>query len=77
VKPSDAQFHGFVLPHLTRGHHGPVPGFPLGKIFNYILKVLFLGGQWNALSIERNPASCAEIHPTSVCRTTQFGMQTE
>ncbi|MEA3090934.1 MAG: hypothetical protein QOJ04_2276, partial [Caballeronia sp.] len=35
VQLSDAQFDEFVLPHLTRGHRGPMPKLPLRKIFNY------------------------------------------
>jgi hypothetical protein len=38
VQLSEAQFDEFVLPHLTRGHRGPMPKLPLRKIFNYILK---------------------------------------
>ena len=43
VELSDAQFDEFVLPHLTRGHRGPMPKLPLRKIFNYILMMLYLG----------------------------------
>ena len=39
----DAQFDEFVLPHLTRGHRGPMPKLPLRKIFNYNLKMLYRG----------------------------------
>jgi hypothetical protein len=46
-----------------RGHRGSVPGLALRKIFNYILKVLFLGRQWKALPIDKNPAGLSEIHP--------------
>ena len=51
VELNDAQFDEFVLPHLTRGRRGPVPKLPVRKIFNYILKVLYLGCQWKALPI--------------------------
>ena len=68
VQLSDAQFDEFVLPHLTRGHRGPMPKLPLRKIFNYILKMLYLGCQWKALPIDKDPAGRPEIHPTSVYR---------
>ena len=68
VQLSDAQFDEFVLPHLTRGHRGPMPKLPLRKIFNYILKLLYLGCQWKALPIDKDPAGRPEIHPTSVYR---------
>src|SRR5260370_219493 len=90
VQLSDAQFDEFVLPHLTRGHRGPMPKLPLRKIFNYILKMLYLGCQWKALPIDKDPAGRPEIHPTSVlphfpaldsgwlpgCHTARFGVQT-
>ncbi|HLX03835.1 MAG TPA: hypothetical protein VKS80_17140 [Trinickia sp.] len=46
---NDALFDEFVLPHLTRGRRGPVPRLPLYKIFNYILKMLYLGCQVESL----------------------------
>src|ERR1700694_4754176 len=68
VQLSDAQFDEFVLPHLTRGHRGPMPKLPLRKIFNYILKLLYLGCQWKTLPIDKDQAGRPEIHPTSVYR---------
>ena len=68
VQLSDAQFDEFVLPHLTRGLRGPMPKLPLRKIFNYILKLLYLGCQWKTLPIDKDPAGRPEIHPTSVYR---------
>jgi len=68
VKLSDAQFEEFVLPHLTHGCRGPSPKLPLRKIFNYILKVLYLGCQWKELPIEKDQVGCPEIHHTSVYR---------
>jgi transposase len=45
-----------------------MPKLPLRKIFNYILKMLYLGCQWKALPIDKDPAGRPEIHPTSVYR---------
>ncbi len=37
------QFEEFVLPHLHIGSRGPQPKLALHVIFNYILKLLYLG----------------------------------
>ena len=36
----------FILPHLTVGRRGPAPKLSLHALFNYILKLLYLGCQW-------------------------------
>ena len=38
-----AEFEQFVLPHLSVGSRGPAPKLSLYKIFNYVLKILYLG----------------------------------
>jgi hypothetical protein len=45
------QFEEFVLPHLPKGSRGPQPKLSLQAIFNYILKLLYLGCQWKELPI--------------------------
>jgi transposase len=62
------QFEQFVLPHLRRGRRGPPPTLPLHKIFNYILRVLYMGCQWKMLPIERNAKGRREIHYTRIYR---------
>jgi transposase len=47
-------FEQFVLPHLSVGSRGPAPKLSLYKIFNYILRLLYMGCQWKELPIERN-----------------------
>jgi hypothetical protein len=37
------QFQEFVLPHLKMGTRGPQPKLDLHVIFNYILKLLYIG----------------------------------
>ena len=39
------QFEQFVLPHLSVGSRGPAPKLSLFKIFNYILRQLYMGCQ--------------------------------
>ncbi len=62
------QFEEFVLPHLHNGSRGPQPKLPLHAIFNYILKLLYLGCQWKELPIEKNKAGRPEIHYTRIYR---------
>ena len=63
-----AQFNEFVLPYLKMGSRGPQPKLDLYKIFNYILKLLYLGCQWKELPIEKDADGLPEIHYTSIYR---------
>src|SRR5215469_12208822 len=69
TKLSEAQFEQFVLPHLSLGRRGPPPTLPLQKMFNYVLKALYMGCQWKMLPIESNAEGQPEIHYTRVYRT--------
>jgi transposase len=60
------QFKEFVLPHLHIGSRGPQPKLALHAIFNYILKLLYLGCQWKELPIEKNKKGKQEIHYTRI-----------
>jgi len=62
------RFREFVLPHLTIGSRGPAPKLSLHTLFNYILKLLYLGCQWKELPIEKDDKGCEEIHYTGVWR---------
>jgi transposase len=62
------QFKEFVLPHLPKGSRGPQPKLSLHEIFNYILKLLYLGCQWKELPIEKNKEGRPEIHYTRIYR---------
>jgi len=48
------QFGEFVLPHLHIGSRDPQPKLSLHAIFNYILKLLYLGCQWKELPISNS-----------------------
>ena len=61
-----AQFEAFVLPHLSRGSRGPAPKLGLDKIFNYILRLLYMGCQWKELPIEKDGEGRPEIHHTRI-----------
>jgi transposase len=58
----------FVLPHLSVGSRGPAPKLSLHTLFNYILKLLYLGCQWKELPIEKDDQGHEEIHYTGVYR---------
>lgn len=60
------QFEQFVLPHLHIGSRGPQPKLSLYRIFNYILKLLYLGCQWKELPIEKTKEGRPEIHYTRI-----------
>ena len=62
------QFERFVLPHLHIGSRGPQPKLSLHTIFNYILKLLYLGCQWQELPIARDENGQPEIHYTRIYR---------
>jgi hypothetical protein len=49
-----ALFEQFVLPHLSNGRRGPAPKLSLLKIFNYVLRQLYLGCQWKELPIDKD-----------------------
>jgi hypothetical protein len=66
TKLSLEQFEEFVLPHLSRGRRGPPSTLSLHKIFNYVLKLLYMGCQWEMLPIEKNAKGCPEIHYTCI-----------
>ena len=52
------RFREFVLPHLTLGSRGSAPKLSLHALFNYILKLLYLGCQWKELPIEKDADGC-------------------
>ena len=62
------QFEAFVLPHLHTGSRGPQPKLALHAIFNYILKLLYLGCQWKELPIEKDKDGQPEIHYSRIYR---------
>jgi transposase len=63
------EFEQFVLPHLVRGRRGPAPKLSLYKIFNYVLKMLYLGCQWKELPIDKDDRGKPEIHYTRIYRS--------
>jgi transposase len=65
---SVAQFEQFVLPHMSKGRRGPATKLGWHTIFNYILRLLYLGCQWKELPIEKDRQGHPEIHYTRIYR---------
>jgi hypothetical protein len=63
------RFQQFVLPHLSVGSRGPAPKLSLHALFNYILKLLYMGCQWKELPIEKDKEGRPEIHYTRIYGT--------
>jgi hypothetical protein len=63
-----AEFEQFVLPHLSVGSRRPAPKLSLYKIFNYVLKILYLGCQWKELPIHKDGQGHPETHYTRIYR---------
>ena len=63
------RFEQFILPHLTVGSRGPAPKLSLHAVFNYILKLLYLGCQWKELPIEKGATGRPETHHIRIRRT--------
>src|SRR4051812_11765978 len=63
-----AEFERFVLSHLVPGSRGPAPKLSLHKIFNYVLKILYMGCQWKNLPIDKDGEGRPETHYTRIYR---------
>ncbi len=63
------RFEEFILPHLTVGQRGPAPKLSLHALFNYILKLLYLGCQWKELPIDKDATGRRVIHHIRIWRT--------
>ena len=69
---SEEEFDEFVFPYLVKGSRGPAPKLSLYAIFNYILKLLYIGCQWEQLPIEKDVHGQPEIHYTRIYRMFRF-----
>jgi len=68
---SGEEFDQFVLPHLTEGSRGPKTKVSFYRLFNYILKLMHTGCQWEEIPIEKDASGKPEIHHTRIFRTFQ------
>ena len=63
------------MSHLSVGRRGPAPKLSLYKIFNYALKILYLGCQWKELPIDKDDEGQPETHYTRIYRIWRRGGQ--
>lgn len=68
---TEEKFNKFVLPHLSKGKRGPECSIPLRSIFNYVLKLMHTGMQWQQLPINLNNECKPEIHYTRIFKIYQ------
>ena len=57
-----------MLLHTMSNRTRPAPKLSLYTLFNYILKLLYLGCQWKELPIAKDDQGREEIHNTGVYR---------
>ncbi len=68
---TEDEFNQFVLPHLTKGSRGPQTKVSFFALFNYILKLMYTGCQWEEIPIEKDASGKTEIHYTRIFRVFQ------
>ena len=66
------EFNEFVLPHLKKGTRGPSKKISFFKLFNYILKLMHTGCQWEQIPIDKNKDGMPEIHYTNIYNAFKF-----
>lgn len=69
---SEEEFNQFVLPHLKKGTRGPAKKISFYKLFNYILKLMHTGCQWEQIPIDKDQGGKAEIHYTRIFKAFKF-----
>jgi len=69
---SENEFNEFVLPHLKKGTRGPDKKISFFKLFNYILKLMHTGCQWEQIPIDRDENGKPEIHYTNIYNAFKF-----
>jgi len=68
---TEDEFEQFFFPHLTEGSRGPSTKVSFYRLFNYILKLMHTGCQWEEIPIEKDASGTPEIHYTRIFRTFQ------
>lgn len=72
---TESEFEQFILEHLTNGSRGPSTKLSYFRLFNYILKLMHIGCQWEEIPIEKDASGKPEIHHTRIFRTFQRWQQ--
>ncbi len=68
---TEVEFDQFIFEHLTDGSRGPSTKLSYFRLFNYILKLMHTGCQWEEIPIEKDASGQPEIHHTRIFRTFQ------
>ena len=71
----ESEFNEFVLPHLKKGSRGPSKKISFFKLFNYILKLMHTGCQWQEIPIAKDASGKPEIYYTSIFKAFSFWLQ--
>jgi hypothetical protein len=71
VQLTESEFNEFICEHLPVRTRGPRYKVPRYKVFNYILKFLYMGCQWKMLPIDKNESGRPELHYSQVFRIFQ------
>jgi transposase len=71
VQLTESEFNEFILDHIPVRTRGPQYKVSRYKVFNYILKFLYMGCQWKMLPIDKDETGRPELHYSQVFRTFQ------
>lgn len=71
VQLTEPEFNQFILAHLPPKIRGRPFKITRYKIFNYIMKFLYMGCQWKMLPIDKDESGQPEIHYSQVFRVFQ------
>src|ERR1700733_11659414 len=68
IQLTESEFNEFILEHIPARTRGPQYKVSRYKVFNYILKLLYMGCQWKMLSIDKDETGRSELHYSQVFR---------
>jgi transposase len=71
VQLTESEFNEFIFVHIPARTRGPGYKVSRFKVFNYILKFLYMGCQWKMLPIDKDGAGRPEIHYSQIFRIFQ------
>ena len=70
-KLSKSFFEKYIAPYLSVGSRGPKRNVSNFKIFNYVLRIIHTGLQWEELDIDKNEDGKKEISSSRIFRIFQ------
>ncbi len=76
VQLSATEFQAFLLPHLSMPKRGPKCKLGYHRLFNLILWGLYTGMQWKGWPVPTDHHGTAEIHDTTVYKSSPDGRTT-